>query len=142
MCTSVQITREASLPDPVRLERCRKAPELGPRLLFFGGGTALRATSGRLVGYTHNSIHLRLFEQHMPRDFDLRGANIGNPILTGGYLNQDRHIDPVVFLFSRLVEVRGVVRPVASGDLICYPIGSFYSSLVASLLAGVLASMG
>lgn len=290
MSTSVKITREVSLPDPVRLERCRKVPELGPRLLFFGGGTALRATSRRLVEYTHNSIHLltpfdsggssarlrdafrmpavgdlrnrlmaladqsmrgqpeifalfafrfpadadqarlkrrlrrmvdgadpmvaavedpmrklirnhlRLFEQHMPRDFDLRGANIGNLILTGGYLNQNRHIDPVVFLFSRLVEVRGVVRPVASADLqlvaelesgevlvgqhvitgkecapirspirrvylsrkvratepeacrvrekvaslvheadvICYPMGSFYSSLIASLLpAGI-----
>jgi CofD-related protein of GAK system len=140
--------------------------------------------------------HLRFFIREMPDSFDLRGANIGNLILTGGYLNQNRHIDPVVFLFSKLVEVRGVVRPVVTSDLhlcaeledgrvlvgqhlltrrgegaitspvqrvfitrkirepelvnakirgktreliqsaeaICYPMGSFYSSLIASLL--------
>ncbi len=261
-------------------------PEDGPRILFFGGGTALREVCHRLIRYTHNSIHLltpfdsggssahlrkafrmlavgdlrnrllaladhtvhgqpqifdlfayrlpldaerddlhrtlegmargndplvaaihepmrqiirnhlRFFIQEMPDAFDLRGANIGNLILTGGYLNQNRRIDPVVFLFSKLVEVRGVVRPVATSDLhlcaqlkdgqvlvgqhlltrrgegaisspvqrvfltrkirepepvtlkirgktheliqsaeaICYPMGSFYSSLIASLL--------
>jgi CofD-related protein of GAK system len=140
--------------------------------------------------------HIRWFREQMPEWFDLRGANIGNLILTGGFLNQNRQVDPVVFLFSKLVEVRGVVRPVASSDLhlcaelesgevmvgqhlltqrgeggirspvrnvfltkqvnrpkpvslalqgkvrdlvrsaeaICYPMGSFYSSLIASLL--------
>jgi CofD-related protein of GAK system len=132
----------------------------------------------------------------MPAGFDLRGANIGNLILAGGYLNQDRDIDSVVYLFSKLVEVRGVVRPITdenlhlvaeledgevvvgqhrltgkeeappdspiqrlflsqggrdpspyvldlrekirrlieSADLICYPMGSFYSSLLVNLL--------
>lgn len=286
MATEVFVTRRALLPDADRLARYSRDPENGPRLLFFGGGTALRDVSRHLVRYTHNSIHLltpfdsggssahlrkafrmlavgdlrnrlmaladhtvhgqpqifelfafrfprdgeskvllkrlrrmaegidplvaavedpmrkiirnhlRLFLEQMPASFDLRGANIGNLILTGGYLNQKRHIDPVVFLFSKLVEVRGVVRPVASSDLhlatelengnvlvgqhlltrrgehaikspvsrvfltkkvrrpepvnlelrgkvrdllrsaeaICYPMGSFYSSLIASLL--------
>jgi len=286
MASQVLITRGALLPDPNRLLRYSRAPEHGPRILFFGGGTALRDVSQRLIQYTHNSIHLltpfdsggssalirkafrmlavgdlrnrlmaladhtvhgqpqifelfafrfpkdgeadalyhrllrmadgseplvaaiedpmrkiirnhlRLFVEQMPETFDLRGANIGNLILTGGYLNQNRHIDPVVFLFSKLVEVRGTVRPVSSSDLhlatelrngellvgqhlltkkgdeaikspvkrvfltkkvrkpepvnlelrgkvrdllrsaeaICYPIGSFYSSLIASLL--------
>jgi CofD-related protein of GAK system len=53
----------------------------------------------------------------MPPSFDLAGANVGNLILCGGYLSQNRHIDPVVFLFSRLVEVRGVVRPTTSEPL-------------------------
>ena len=52
------ISRSARLPDPLRIARCRRAPELGPRVLFFSGGTALRDTSRKLVGYTHNSIHL------------------------------------------------------------------------------------
>mgnify|MGYP003643803389 FL=1 len=34
------------------------APEDGPRLLFFSGGTALNGISRRLKAYTHNSIHL------------------------------------------------------------------------------------
>lgn len=33
-------------------------PELGPRVVFFTGGTALRALSQHLTPYTHNSVHL------------------------------------------------------------------------------------
>ena len=33
-------------------------------------------------------------------------------ILAGGYLEHGRHIDPVIFLISRLVEARGTVRPI------------------------------
>jgi CofD-related protein of GAK system len=140
--------------------------------------------------------HLYFFFKRMPDDFDLRGANIGNLILAGGYLNYNRHIDPVVFLFSKLVEVKGMVRPISSeyvhlcaelengntiagqhlmcakevppidspikqvflsrsrieveacqvpvrdkvaemilnSDLICYPMGSFYTSIIACIL--------
>lgn len=282
----LRVSRRIRIPDPLQLELYRRVPELGPRILFFSGGTALRDVSRQLVAYTHNSIHImtpfdsggssaklrkafrmlavgdlrnrlmaladrsvkaqkeiirlfafrfpkdesdkklrrrldrlaegrdpmiravadpmrRLIRNHlghflnkMPKEFDLSGANIGNLILAGGYLNNDRHIDSVVFLFSKLVQVRGVVRPVSSENmhlaaeledgetlvgqhlltgrevppltspvanlylarrlkkpeseevfvrkkirklirsahLICYPIGSFYTSLVANLL--------
>ena len=33
-------------------------PPLGPRLVFFTGGTALRDLSRRLTAHTHNSVHL------------------------------------------------------------------------------------
>lgn len=283
---TLHVTRPVRVPDPARLALYRRAPELGPKILFFSGGSALREASRRLIEYTRNSIHLitpfdsggssaqlreafhmlavgdlrnrlmaladrsfqgnpevfelfayrfphdasqaelrralsrmvagqdpsiraipdplrRLVRNHlgffadaMPREFDLGGANIGNLILAGGFLNQSRHIDPVIYLFSRLVNVRGVVRPVANeylhlaaelangetlvgqhritgkeelplaspirrlfltrrrrdpvafdlaarekvlkriaeADLICFPIGSFYSSLIANLL--------
>lgn len=286
--TSVRITREVRVPDPVRVARAQRSPDLGPRLLFFTGGTALKETSQALVGYTHNSVHLvtpfdsggssavlrryfdmpavgdlrnrlmaladrslhgypeifELFAHRLPRtasaeqlrdelaalvggghplvtrvsdpmrkiirhhlqlfekaigpDFDLRGASVGNLILTAGYLENRRHIDPIVFIYSKLVQVRGEVRllinsnlqlraaveggghlvgqhlltgketpplarPVSEltlvdpargnapvrppvrdkirraiqgADLICYPVGSFYSSLVANLLPG------
>ncbi len=282
----VVLSRTAVVPDPVRLARYQRAPELGPRILFFSGGTALRAVSRVLTEYTHNSTHLitpfdsggssaklrhafrmisvgdlrnrlmaladtrlrghpeiyelfgyrfpadgdnaelrdaldrmrreahplvaatpnpmrsiicrhlAFFAERAPGDFDFRGASIGNLILTGGYLNQGRDIDAVTFTFSKLVEVRGLVRPVVDADchlravldsgevvvgqhllagkevpplasavtqlalveagdpgrlaeveidngtrrfidaaeLICFPIGSFYSSVIACLL--------
>ena len=55
---SVPVRRLARIPDQVRVERYRLAPELGPRILFFSGGNALRALSRKLVEYTHNSIHI------------------------------------------------------------------------------------
>ena len=287
---SVRITRTVQIPDQVKLSRYLKAPELGPRILFFSGGTALTSSSRVMKRYTHNSIHLvtpfdsggssaklrkafampsigdlrsrlialadenitghpevyelftyrfpadqaanllleklermirgkdplvaaisnpmrRLirnqlgyFRNTMPDDFDLRGASTGNLILAGGYLNNHKHLDPIIFLFSKLVNVLGTVlavvnddlhlaadledgscvagqhrltgkevaplaspvkhlflssdpdKPVAAkaemrkkyvklvqqAELICYPPGSFYTSLVASLLpAGV-----
>ena len=51
--------------------------------------------------------HLRMFREQKPRDFDLRGASIGNLILTSGYLENERHLDPVIYIFSHLVRVRG-----------------------------------
>ena len=280
------VSRAVHIPDPLRIGRYRRAPEFGPRLLFFSGGTALSNISRRLKTYTHNSIHLvtpfdsggssaklrdafdmpsigdlrsrlmaladeavtghpeiyRLFRyrlptdascaelaaqlddiissnnalvndipnpmrrlirsqlEHfrdaMPADFDLRGASIGNLILAGGYMGNHQHLEPVLFLFSRLVNVLGTVRAVvntslhlgaelgdgkqiigqhlltgkeapalkspikslflssrpdkrlpaqavlrkkthkliAQADLICYPPGSFYTSLMANLL--------
>jgi len=288
----VRITRSVQIPERVRLSRYLKAPELGPRVLFFSGGSALTATSRVLKRYTHNSIHLvtpfdsggssaklrqafsmpsigdlrsrlvaladenitghpevyRLFTYRfpgdqpaskllarldlmirgkdplvaaisnpmrrlirnqlgyfraaMPDDFDLHGASIGNLILAGGYLNNHKHLDPIIFLFSKLVNVLGTVRAVVNDDLhlaaeledgscvtgqrqltgkevaplespvsrlflsenldrpvaakaemrkknrrliqqaelICYPPGSFYSSLVANLLPTGVAS--
>ncbi|WP_338669494.1 GAK system CofD-like protein [Pseudodesulfovibrio methanolicus] len=283
----IRVTRDVTIPDPRKLEQFRRAPELGPSVLFFSGGTALRDTSRELIRYTHNSIHLitpfdsggssaiireafampavgdirnrlmaladqsikgnpeiyNLFTHRLPKDgdpkalraeldamaagvhplvrripdpmrkiirnhfyeflermpagFDLRGASIGNLVLTAGYLSNRRQLDPVIYLFSKLVQVCGVVRPtvnkdlhlavrladgetivgqhlitgkeaaplaspiediwltpslgstervhtsirnkirdwIGKADLICYPPGSFYSSVVANLLA-------
>ncbi|MFW5836578.1 MAG: 2-phospho-L-lactate transferase CofD family protein, partial [Desulfovibrionaceae bacterium] len=53
-----RLTREATIPDPMRLARYERIPELGPRILFFSGGTALRELSREIIRYTHNTIHL------------------------------------------------------------------------------------
>jgi CofD-related protein of GAK system len=284
--TKIIVERVATIPDILRLQRYQRAPELGPSLLFFTGGSALKDFSRELKKYTHNSIHLmtpfdsggssaslrehfnmpaigdirsrlmaladesvtgnpalyelagfrfpkdvnnvslrllltsmvegdhpllvkipnpmrrlirlqlKFFVEQMTDDFDLRGASIGNLILTGGYLNYDRHLDPILFLFSKLLAIKGrvqtitnspyhlyvtlesgekilgqhlitgkevdpihskvidiklsasnkiykpidvklrgkVSRLIDSADLICYPPGSFYTSLIANLL--------
>jgi len=203
----IRITKEVSLPDPFKLELYKRTPELGPRILFFSGGTALRKTSREIIKYTRNSIHLitpfdsggssatlrkafgmpavgdirnrlmaladqsvsgnpEIFElfahrlskgsdqttlldevkrmaagEHalmrdipdpmgkiicnhfnqfldiMPADFDLRGASVGNLVLTAGYLANRRQMDPVIYLFSKLVQVCGVVQPTINQDL-------------------------
>jgi len=205
--THVRISRAIRVPDPLRVERCLRVPELGPRILFFSGGSALRQVSRVLKRYTHNSIHLitpfdsggssarlreafdmlsvgdlrsrlmaladetaianpdtyalfsyrlpvdatlaslqarldrmvhgsdpmvraipeplrrivrthlRDFSSHTPGGFDLRGASIGNLILGGGYLANERDIDSVIYMFSKLVQVRGIVRPVVTDSL-------------------------
>lgn len=280
------VTRSVVVPDILRVSRYEKAPEFGPKLLFFSGGSALADISRVLKKFTHNSTHLvtpfdsggssavlrdafdmpaigdlrarmmaladesltghpevyqlfalrlpkdakqkdliaalqglvdgkdarinaitnpmrrlirnhlQMFLDHMPDGFDLRGASIGNLILAAGYLSNNQQLDPVIFMFSKLVNVLGNVMPVVNdklhlavhlengecvvgqhlitgkevaaltspvrdlflvksltdqqpatavlqkkkrkliedGDLICYPPGSFYTSLVANLL--------
>lgn len=54
----VLIQRQASLPDQMRISRYQKSPELGPRILFFSGGSALKQVSRTIKHYTHSSIHL------------------------------------------------------------------------------------
>ena len=58
MVTKVEVTKAVRLPDKVKLARYRRAPELGPRLLFLSGGSALRKLSRVLKYATHNSVHL------------------------------------------------------------------------------------
>jgi len=60
---------------------------------------------------------LGYFREAMPGSFDLRGASIGNLILAGGYLNNHQHLDPIIFLFSKLVGVRGTVRAIVNDNL-------------------------
>ncbi|MET0105494.1 MAG: GAK system CofD-like protein [Sedimenticola sp.] len=203
----IRVARTVEIPDPLRISRYRKIPELGPRILFFSGGSALNGLCKTLKNYTHNSTHLvtsfdsggssaelrqafgmpsigdlrsrlmaladetvlghpevyelftyrfskdksnkelrarleemalgkvelvssitnpmrRLicnqlgyFMDAMPESFDLRGASIGNLILAGGYLNNHQHLDPIIFLFSKLVNVQGTVRAIVNEDL-------------------------
>ena len=142
--------------------------------------------------------HLRAFDDHSRgKGFDLRGASIGNLVLAAGYLENETHLDSVLFLFSKLVGALGQVVPVTEeyahlaaelsdgrrvlgqhrlrkagaciesielvaglddprpvsvspnrkaidavrdADLLCLPMGSFYSSIVANLLVPGVAS--
>ena len=56
--SEITITRAVRMPDAFRIERFQSNPKLGPRLLFFSGGSALNGVSQCLKRYTHNSIHL------------------------------------------------------------------------------------
>lgn len=53
-----ELTRSLQVPDRARAARYARAPELGPRVLFFTGGNALREACRVLVKHTHNSVHL------------------------------------------------------------------------------------
>lgn len=48
----------AQLKVPERLAALRSTPALGPALLFFSGGTALRPLCRKLKLYTHRSVHV------------------------------------------------------------------------------------
>ena len=48
----------------------------------------------------------------LPKDFDLRGASVGNLIIAGGYLGHGQLLDPIIFLFSRLVKTLGQVTTI------------------------------
>ncbi|WP_417722917.1 GAK system CofD-like protein [Salipiger sp.] len=203
----IRIERDIRLPDALRVARARSAPHLGPRVLFFSGGSALNGIARQLKTHTFNSVHLitpfdsggssqilreafdmpavgdlrsrlmaladetvlgqpdifalfshrlsrtdppevlraevaamvdgnhpliaaiskpmrRLiraflesFAAAVPEDFDYRNASIGNLILAGGYLGNGRELDPVLFLMSKMVDVRGTVRAVVDQTL-------------------------
>lgn len=68
--TEFTITRAVRMPDPFRIERFLSNPKLGPRLLFFSGGSALNGVAQHLKRYTHNSIH-------MVTPFDSGGSSQG-----------------------------------------------------------------
>ncbi|MBT8153460.1 GAK system CofD-like protein [Epibacterium ulvae] len=203
----LKIARNVHFPDALRIARAKSLPNLGPRLLFFSGGSALNGISRRLKYYTHNSCHLitpfdsggssqvlreafdmpavgdlrsrlmaladetelgqpdifqlftyrfskeaknrdlenefasvlsgehdlmhavsqpmrslilsqlRVFAQHKPDDFCLKGASLGNLILAGGYLANERALEPVLFLMSKMVAVQGTVRSIVDRNL-------------------------
>ncbi|MCL6284941.1 GAK system CofD-like protein [Ruegeria sp. 2012CJ41-6] len=205
--SNLLISRSADIPDPLRVARARSLPNLGPRLLFLSGGSALNDIARRLKLYSHNSMHLitpfdsggssqvlrqafdmpavgdlrsrlmaladetelgqpdifrlfsyrfpkdadeaaqeeefrallsgehhlmraitqpmrrlilaqlRAFAEHRPHGFDLARASTGNLILAGGYLTHDRALEPVLFLMSKMVDVRGTVRAIVDDNL-------------------------
>jgi CofD-related protein of GAK system len=100
-----------------RLDRRAEPAQLARELeaLVEGNHPLLRAVPRPLRRIIRT--HLRKFAQEMPEGFELRGANIGNLILAGGYLVNERDLDSVLYLFSKLVSVRGTVRPTALDDL-------------------------
>jgi CofD-related protein of GAK system len=203
----LNLYKSVRIPDPARVALFQKCPELGPKILFFSGGSALKKLSQELIQFTHNSIHIitpfdsggssailrtafgmpavgdirnrlmaladqsfqgnpeiyalfahrlpsranplelrrmldaivsgnhplisgiphpmrkiirhhiTFFYRNMPESFDLQGASIGNLVLAGGYLSYDLHLDPVIYIYSKLVQVRGTVRPVVNTPL-------------------------
>lgn len=203
----LKITRSVQFPDALRISRATSLPSLGPRILFFSGGSALNDIARRLKSYTHNSCHLitpfdsggssqvlreaydmpavgdlrsrlmaladetdlgqpdiyrlftyrfandadasalqaefetvvsgqhelmraisqpmrsliltqlRVFAEHCPDDFAFSGASLGNLILAGGYLANERALEPVLFLMSKMVAVLGTVRAIVDKNL-------------------------
>jgi len=61
--------------------------------------------------------HLRWFARRMPADFDLRGASVGNLIITGCFLEHDRDIATAIYLIHKLLGAKGIVRPLTGANL-------------------------
>jgi len=61
--------------------------------------------------------YLKKFIEIMPPDFDLRGASVGNLVLTAGYLVSNRQLEPVIENFAELARVCGVVAPIVDEDM-------------------------
>jgi len=53
----------------------------------------------------------------LPDTFRLRGASVGNLVLAGGYLREDRNMAQVLDTVAQFASVRGIVRPVTEEDL-------------------------
>lgn len=54
----ISVSRTVTCPDNVRVDRCYRLPEYGPKILFFSGGSAMRDLASVLKNYTHNSCSL------------------------------------------------------------------------------------
>lgn len=56
--SNLKIFRNVEIPDELRVARAQALPNLGARMLFFSGGSALNETARALKTFTHNSAHL------------------------------------------------------------------------------------
>ena len=71
----------------------------------------------REIPHVHGGVIARLLNRvlnQLPNGFDLRGASVGNLILVGGYFDSDNDLLGAINLFSKLVDARGIVRPIVS----------------------------
>jgi CofD-related protein of GAK system len=153
--TKVQTVRTAIIPDQLRISRYQKIPELGPRILFFSGGSALTELSRELKKFTHNSIHFvspfdsggssaklrRAFD--MPAIGDLRSrlmaladeTVLGHPEIYQLFSYRFAKSASQSLLKTRLKEmVQGrdeLVREIANPmrKLICNHLGYFYEAM-------------
>jgi CofD-related protein of GAK system len=62
------------------------------------------------------SLYLDHFNKAKPRNFDLRGASIGNLVMTGCYLLHGSDFENAVYLISSLAKVNGNAIPVTLGN--------------------------
>ncbi|WP_233145658.1 GAK system CofD-like protein [Phaeobacter sp. 22II1-1F12B] len=100
-----------------RLDKDGSQKELRAEVAAMSAGKhpLIRAISRPMRSLIQTFLHS--FETHAPEDFDYRNASIGNLIIAGGYLGHDRALEPVLFLMSKMVDVRGTVRSVVDANL-------------------------
>lgn len=61
--------------------------------------------------------HLQSFAQQAPVDFNYAGGSVGNLVIAGGYLANERLLEPVLFMMSKMMDVLGTVRSVVDANL-------------------------
>lgn len=113
---------ELGQPDIFRLFTYRFAQDAEPDRLAdeFERVLAGKHELMRVISQPMRSLilsQLRVFAANRPAYFDFAGASLGNLILAGGYLANDRALEPVLFLMSKMVAVLGTVRATVDMNL-------------------------
>ncbi|WP_233270671.1 GAK system CofD-like protein [Chachezhania sediminis] len=57
------------------------------------------------------------FDAHLPKEFDFRGASVGNLILAGVYFAHGRQLAPALELMTKMAGVQGIVRGIVDVNL-------------------------
>ena len=97
----------------------KNAPDRIIEVLLHG----LKNGSDKLVTQIEEPIQssvsrlLKRFFDVAPREFDYRGASLGNLVMTGAYLDHHKRLDPTASLFSRLIKGQGVARVTVDANL-------------------------
>ena len=99
----------------VKTEERSEASESEFLNILDGNHPLIRAVELPMRSILQNS--LRWFFDRMPNDFDLRGASIGNLIITGMFLEHNRDIVTAIFITSKFLGVKGFCRPLTAANL-------------------------
>lgn len=94
------------------------SPEAGVcelKSLSCGSHQAMFGLGGEFKAYAQAA--LGNFLASLPKNFDLSGANVGNLIFTGAYIERNNNLDAVLQDLNELLPINGSVRFTANVDL-------------------------
>ena len=97
---------------PIKISRI-EAQERLTQLVY--GREAWRAIPAEFADLFRHSLYI--FRERMPGSFDARGANMGNLMLTGSFLENGRDLLATISLFAAVLKVQGTISPISEANL-------------------------